>query len=115
MAAEIAHQLAALAIAPTATLTHAETTSPATWKDTLIASGSAPASFEIIKTLIYKPKTAKTATTIPVVVIAREETETNSGAIGKALNLKELRLASDDLLKEFFALDKNSCACATDS
>ncbi|KJA18725.1 hypothetical protein HYPSUDRAFT_144576 [Hypholoma sublateritium FD-334 SS-4] len=108
MAAEIAHKLAALAIAPTATLTHAETTSPATWKDTLIASGSAPASFELIKTLIYKPKTAKTATTIPVVVIAREETETNSGAIGKALNLKELRLASDDLLKEFFALDKNS-------
>ncbi|KAJ7743190.1 hypothetical protein B0H16DRAFT_1562246 [Mycena metata] len=64
--------------------------------------------FELIKTLVYKPKTAKTATAVPVVVIARDETETNSAAIGKKLNLKEMRLASEDLLTDFFALDKNS-------
>ncbi|KAF8189290.1 hypothetical protein BJ912DRAFT_1105357 [Pholiota molesta] len=58
--------------------------------------------------VVYKPKTAKTATPVPVVVIAREETETNSAAIGKKLNLKELRLASEDLLKEFFSLNKDS-------
>ncbi|PPQ95858.1 hypothetical protein CVT26_015597, partial [Gymnopilus dilepis] len=108
MAAALADKLAALSIKPTASITHAETTSPASWKDALLASGSAPASFELIKTLVYKPKTAKTATPVPVVVIAREETETNSGAIGKKLNLKELRLASEDLLKEFFSLDKDS-------
>jgi prolyl-tRNA synthetase len=34
-----------------------------------------------------------------VLVIAQESTETNSGAIGKYLNLKELRLASEDLIK----------------
>ncbi|KAJ7814645.1 hypothetical protein B0H13DRAFT_2139914 [Mycena leptocephala] len=51
---------------------------------------------------------ADTTTPVPVVVIARDETETNSGAIGKILNLKEMRLASEDLLTEFFALDKNS-------
>ena len=49
-----------------------------------------PKSFELIKTLVFKPKTAKTATPIPVVVIARDETETSSGALGKRLNLKEL-------------------------
>ena len=104
----IAHNLNSLSINSTV-ITHAQTSSPATWKDTLIASGSAPKSFEIIKTLVYKPKSAKTATPVPVVVIARDETETNSTAIGKKLNLKELRLASEDLLTEFFSLDKNSC------
>lgn len=48
---------------------------------------------------MFKPKTAKSATPTPVLVIAQESTETNSGAIGKYLNLKELRLASEDLIK----------------
>lgn len=74
----------------------------------MIANETTPKEFELIKTLVYKPKTAKTATPIPVVVIARDATETNSGAIGKKLNLKELRLAAGDLLTEFFALDKDS-------
>ncbi|KAG6821860.1 hypothetical protein H0H93_014913, partial [Arthromyces matolae] len=93
---------------PTSSITHAPTTSPAEWKEALIAHESTPKDFELIKTLVYKPKTAKTATPVPVVVIARDSTETNSTAIGKALNLKELRLASADLLKEFFSLDKDS-------
>ena len=46
-------------------------------------------------------------TPVPAVVIAREDTETNSGAtIGKKLNTKELHRSSEDLLTEFFALDK---------
>ena len=106
---DIVQKLKGLSIEPTATIAHAETSSTATWKEALIASGSAPKSFEIIKTLVYKPKTAKTVTPVPVVVIARDETDTNSTAIGKKLNLKELRLASEDLLTEFFSLDKNSC------
>ena len=105
---DIVQKLQSLSIKPTA-ITHAETSSTATWKEALIASGSAPKSFEIIKTLVYKPKTAKTATPVPVIVIARDDTDTNSTAIGKKLNLKELRLASEDLLTEFFSLDKNSC------
>ena len=105
---DIIQKLEGLSLKPTAIVSHTETTSPASWKDALVASGSAP-SFELIKTLVYKPKTAKNATSVPVVVIAREETETNSGAIGKKLNLKDLRLASEDLLAEFFSLDKNSC------
>lgn len=102
--------LASLSITPAATVTHAETNSPASWRDALLANPSVPESFELIKTLVYKPKTAKTATPVPVVVIARDETETSSSALGKKLNLKELRLASEDLLAEFFGLDKNSRA-----
>lgn len=107
----ITQAIAALSIKPAASVSHAATTSPAAWRDALVANEGTPKSFELIKTLVYKPKTAKTATPVPVVVIARDATETNSAAIGKALNLKELRLASGDLLTEFFALDKDSCTC----
>ncbi|KAJ7623394.1 hypothetical protein FB45DRAFT_925519 [Roridomyces roridus] len=101
--------LASLSITPAARVSHSETSSPATWREALAANASTPTnSFELIKTLVFKPKTAKTAVPVPVVVIARDDTETNSGALGKKLNLKELRLASEDLLTEFFALDKNS-------
>ena len=109
----ITQSLSALAIKPSASVSHSETTSPATWRETLNETSSTPKSFELIKTLVFKPKTAKTAAVVPVVVIARDETETNSGALGKKLNLKELRLASEDLLKEFFSLDKNSCMCSS--
>ena len=110
-AESVIQSLAGLSIKPAGTVSHNETTSPATWREALNATSTAPKSFELIKTLVFKPKTAKTATPIPVVVIARDETETSSGALGKKLNLKELRLASEDLLKELFALDKNSRTC----
>jgi prolyl-tRNA synthetase len=107
---QITQALAALSVKPIATVSHAATNSPASWKDALSANTSSPKSFELIKTIVYKPKTAKNATPTPVVVIAREETETASGLLGKKLNLKELRLASEELLSEFFSLDKNSRA-----
>ncbi|EIW77214.1 prolyl-tRNA synthetase [Coniophora puteana RWD-64-598 SS2] len=100
--------LEALSIKPTAHVNHAATASPQEWRDALAQDASTPAGFEPIKVLVFKPKTAKTATPVPVVVIARDQTETSSSALGKKLNLKELRLASEDLLSEFFALDKNS-------
>ncbi|KAI0053137.1 prolyl-tRNA synthetase [Auriscalpium vulgare] len=100
--------LSALSITPYAAVEHAHAASPAAWKDALQSTPTAPGDFELIKVLVFKPKTAKSATPVPVVVIARDETETSSGALGKKLNLKELRLASEDLLSEFFALDKNS-------
>lgn len=100
--------LESLSIKPTAKIAHGATTSPASWKEAIAANADAPKSFELTKTLVFKPKTAKTATPVPVVVIAREETETVSGALGKKLNLKELRLAQEDILKEFFSLDKDS-------
>lgn len=104
----ITQALAALSIKPTATVSHTKTNSPDTWRQALASEASAPESFELIKTLVFKPKTAKNATAVPVVVIASDKTETASGALGKKLNLKDLRLASEDLLTEFFSLDKNS-------
>jgi prolyl-tRNA synthetase len=50
--------------------------------------------------LLFKPKTAKTAEPTPVLVLAKEDTETSSGAIGGLLKLKELRLANEDLIKQ---------------
>ena len=105
----VTQALSALSLKPS-TVDHAATDSPAAWKAAL-ATTSAPESYQLLKTLVYKPKTAKTAVPIPVVVIAPETSNPNSGAIGKKLNLKELRLASEDLLKEFFSLDKDSRAC----
>lgn len=104
----VAQALSKLSISPAATVSHAPTNSPKTWREALEASSSAPKPFELTKTLVYKPKTAKTATPVPVFLITRETSDVPSGALGKVLNLKDLRLASEDLLKEFFALDKNS-------
>lgn len=106
--AHIHSALAALSIQPIASLDHPHANSPQAWRDALAASNTSPKDFQLIKTLVYKPKTPKSATPVPLVVVARDETETSSSAIGKALNLKELRLGSEDLLTEFFSLDKNS-------
>ncbi|EKM57048.1 uncharacterized protein PHACADRAFT_254575 [Phanerochaete carnosa HHB-10118-sp] len=104
----ITQSLASLSIAPSASVTHAAASSPAAWREALESSEGAPKSFELVKTIVYKPKTAKTATPVPLVVIARENTDVISAALGRKLNLKELRLASEDLLAEFFAVDKHS-------
>lgn len=101
--------LAALSITPSVTIAHASASSPAQWKEALQTAFGGPKEFELLKVLIFKPKTAKGATPIPVVVVARDTTETSSSSLAKHLNLKELRLASDDLLSEFFSLDKDSC------
>ncbi|KAG8682586.1 hypothetical protein FRC08_014873, partial [Ceratobasidium sp. 394] len=105
---DITARLSALSLTPAAKCAHPAVSNPVEWKGALGGAPGVPGAFELCKTLVFKPKTAKTATPVPVVVIARDETETSSGALGKRLNLKDLRLAADDLLKEFFALDKDS-------
>jgi len=100
--------LAALSITPSGTVKHASATSAAAWKEALQAAPKTPKEFELLKVLVFKPKTAKNATPVPVVVVVRDETETSSSLLGKKLNLKDLRLASEDLLSEFFSLDKDS-------
>ena len=105
----VADRLAAASVQASKEIKHATTTSPASWREALLGAGSdVPANFELTKTLVFKPKTAKSATPVPVVVIAREETETSSAALGKKLGLKELRLAAPELLNEFFGVDKDS-------
>jgi Aminoacyl-tRNA editing domain len=107
---DYAARLSALSVTPHSVVSHATSHSPAAWQSSLsTAKPPAPPSYELTKTLVFKPKTAKNAIPVPVVVVMRGETEMNSAALGKMLKLKELRLASEDLLKEFFALDKDSC------
>jgi hypothetical protein len=100
--------LAALSITPSETVEHASASSPVEWREALQAASKAPGEFELLKVLVFKPKTAKNATIVPVVVVARDATETSSSSLSKKLNLKELRLASEDLLSEFFFVDKDS-------
>lgn len=64
------------------------------------------------KTLIFKPKTAKTATPTPVVLFALQSTNTPSGIVAKAAGVKEPRLAKDDLIQEFFATTSKEVSIA---
>ena len=49
---------------------------------------------------MFKPKTAKSATPTPVLVLAAESTETPSAPLASHLGLKDMRLASEDTIKE---------------
>lgn len=64
------------------------------------------------KTLVFKPKTAKTATPVPVVVLALQATQTPGPAIAKAAGVKEPRLAKDDLIQEFFTTSAKDVSIA---
>lgn len=55
-----------------------------------------------VKSLVFKPKTAKTATPVPIVVVALQSTVTPSPLIAQATGLKDPRLARDELFQSFF-------------
>ncbi|OWZ80070.1 proline-tRNA ligase [Cryptococcus neoformans Bt85] len=96
----ILDRLAQLQIAHPDVISHAPVKGAAEWKAELTLASANHATTPLTKTLLFKPKTAKSAVPTPVMVLAQENTETPSGAIGKFLELKELRLASEDLIKE---------------
>ncbi|KAM9931133.1 hypothetical protein OXX59_000017 [Metschnikowia pulcherrima] len=62
----------------------------------------APENALATKTLVFKPKTAKTAEPVPVVVFALASTATPSGNIAKIAGVKEPRMANDELVQQFF-------------
>ncbi|ORX33389.1 hypothetical protein BD324DRAFT_654183 [Kockovaella imperatae] len=95
---EIISRLQKLSISHPEVIEHAPVKGGAEWKAELDKVGHG--SVALTKTLLFKPKTAKTAAPTPVLVIALESTETPSSILGNHLNLKELRLASEDLIKE---------------
>lgn len=64
------------------------------------------------KTLIFKPKTAKNAVPVPVLVFALASTETPSKVIASAAGVKEPRLARDDLIQEFFSTSSKEVSIA---
>ncbi|QLQ78438.1 hypothetical protein HG537_0A06850 [Torulaspora globosa] len=55
-----------------------------------------------VKSLVFKPKTAKGAVPVPIVVVALQTTATPSGLIAQMTSLKDPRLARDELFESFF-------------
>ncbi|ORY30023.1 putative proline-tRNA ligase [Naematelia encephala] len=95
---DILGRLSKLSISHPDVLKHEAVAGGDAWKGQLEKVGKG--SVALTKTLLFKPKTAKSAAPTPVLVLAAESTQTPSGALGTLLNLKELRLASEDLIKE---------------
>lgn len=72
-------------------------------------SSHLPAGTLATKTLVFKPKTAKTAQVKPVVVVALESTDVgSSGVLAKELGIKEMRAAADDVWKQWLGADKET-------
>lgn len=90
------------------TITHTVVTDNKTWITELASTAPKDITYHVTKTLVLKPKTAKTGPVTPVVIVALDETETSISALGKKLGFKEPRLANEDLLKEVFGVDKDS-------
>lgn len=65
------------------------------------------------KSLVFKPKTAKTAVPVPVVVFALHSTQTPASAIAHAAGVKEPRLAKDELVEEFFGVHAKEFSVAS--
>lgn len=55
-----------------------------------------------VKSLVFKPKTAKTAVPVPIVVVALQSTGTPSPLIAAETTSKDPRLARDELFQSFF-------------
>ncbi|CAR30568.1 proline--tRNA ligase [Lachancea thermotolerans CBS 6340] len=55
-----------------------------------------------VKSLVFKPKTPKSATPVPIVVVALQSTSTGSGLIASETSTKDPRLARDDLFASHF-------------
>src|SRR6266571_2247086 len=56
--ADITSKLRALNLTHGAFVSHAPTTSPASWKEELTKAANVPTSYQLVKTLVFKPKTA---------------------------------------------------------
>jgi prolyl-tRNA synthetase len=98
--------LSKLSITPK-TVEHEHVADNKSW-DAALEKIQAGVSFKLSKTLVLKPKTAKSAAPTPLVILALDSTETNITAISKSIGLKDCRFASEDLLKETFDEDKTS-------
>lgn len=61
-----------------------------------------PAESVPVKSLVFKPKTPKSAVPVPIVVVALQSTATPSPLIAQVTSSKDPRLARDDLVKEIF-------------
>jgi hypothetical protein len=81
-------------------VTHNDTSNAATWQEALSNSTSTPEGYLLTKTLVFKPKVAKSQTAVLIMVVALEDTATSAGQIAKAAGEKEARFAAADVVQE---------------
>ncbi|KAI8581327.1 hypothetical protein K450DRAFT_232526 [Umbelopsis ramanniana AG] len=98
--------LSSLSISPK-TVSHEPVADNKAWQAAL-DKAQTDVKYNLTKTLVLKPKTAKSAAPTPLFIVALESSETNITAIAKSLGLKECRFANEDLLKDTFNDDKTS-------
>lgn len=82
---------------------HQEVSNGATWASALQSTKDVP-SHALTKTIVLKPKTAKSQTVVPIILAALETTSTPSGIAAKAVGSKEARMAAADLVEEVFGI-----------
>ncbi|GME68376.1 unnamed protein product [Ambrosiozyma monospora] len=66
-----------------------------------------------LKSLVFKPKTPKSQTPIPLILVALQSTQTPSGLLAKAAGVKEPRLANDQLTTTFFNISAKDFTLAS--
>ncbi|WBW71616.1 cytoplasmic proline-tRNA ligase Prs1 [Schizosaccharomyces osmophilus] len=86
-----------------AVLDHPKALNGSAWSETLSSLNNVPV-HTLTKTVVLKPKTAKSQAVVPILVVALESTPTPSGAAAKAVGAKEARLAAADLVEEVFGI-----------
>jgi prolyl-tRNA synthetase len=86
------------------TATHGPVTNAASWKEAL-ATTTIPAHPHVLtKTLVFKPKVAKTQTAVLIMVVALDSTGTSASQVAKSAGEKDARLAAADLVQETFGV-----------
>jgi prolyl-tRNA synthetase len=81
-------------------VTHPATTNSSSWKAALANTATPAEGYLLTKTLVFKPKVAKSETPIMIVVVALDDTATSSSQIAKAAGEKDARFATAEAVKE---------------
>lgn len=94
---------------PSTCLKHESVESNEMWRQQLALHPQPPPHHHhrLTKTLLLKPKSKASSTVTPLMVIALDSTEINLSALSKSLGVKELRFATEDLVKETLGVDKS--------
>ncbi|KAA8896792.1 hypothetical protein FN846DRAFT_783620 [Sphaerosporella brunnea] len=100
MASETADKLAAMSLKDVQTVSHGPCNNMPEWKAQLeTVKKGLPEHYALTKTLVFKPKTPKSQTAVLIMVVALEDSDTNSSLIAKALDVKEPRFAQADAVE----------------
>jgi len=83
-----------------AEVSHAPANNAAAWREALEGNKSVPENYLLTKTLVFKPKVAKTETATLIVVVALDNTATSAAQAAKAAGEKDARSATPEAVKE---------------